>query len=152
MSKQFITPVTAGRNSILMTSSNCLSWFLMFGIVLMNYINLCLNTCNSFIYWSIFSWTYFSLNVSNPTAPPIRRWPSVVIFMFVSLKTDWDFFTTFFFTTNHDLLPSGTWPNLGPSQHNVSHQLHERIIAPAAIKSSGYAAVSPPLIEFHRLQ
>ena len=66
MSEQFIPPVIAG-----MTSSNCLNWFLMFGIVLMKYIGLCLNplmkpdyvaggshhailhnTRKSFIYWS----------------------------------------------------------------------------------------------------
>ena len=72
MSEQFIPAVIAGMNSILMTSSNCLSWFLMFGIILIKYIGLCLNaimkpeytasyhtvlhkTPNSFIHWSIFS-------------------------------------------------------------------------------------------------
>ena len=43
MSEQFIPPVIAGMNSVLTTSTNCLSWFLMFGIVLMKYIGLCLN-------------------------------------------------------------------------------------------------------------
>lgn len=37
MSEQFILPVIAGMNSY------CLSWFLMFGIVLMKYIGLRLN-------------------------------------------------------------------------------------------------------------
>ena len=36
-------PVIAGMNSVPMTSSNCLSWFLMFDIVLMKYVDLCLN-------------------------------------------------------------------------------------------------------------
>ena len=43
VSEQFIPPVIAGMNSVLMTSSNYLSWVLMFGIVLMKYIGLCLN-------------------------------------------------------------------------------------------------------------
>ena len=34
VSEQFIPPVIAGMNSVLMTSSNCLSWVLMSGIVL----------------------------------------------------------------------------------------------------------------------
>ena len=63
-----------GMSSVLMTSFNYLSWFLMFGIFLMKHIDLRLNplmkpeyvacgshhailrkTCNSFIHWSIFS-------------------------------------------------------------------------------------------------
>ena len=43
VSEQFIPPVVAGMNSVLITSSNCLSYVLMFGIVLMKYIGLCLN-------------------------------------------------------------------------------------------------------------
>ena len=43
VSEQFIPLVIAGMSSVLMTSSNCLSWVLMFGIVLMKYIVLCLN-------------------------------------------------------------------------------------------------------------
>ena len=82
--EQFIPTVIAGMNSVLMTSSNCLSWFLMFGIVVMKYISLYLNplmkpeyaargshhailhnTRNSFILLS-----YFCLNVSDPLTAP----------------------------------------------------------------------------------
>ena len=123
---QFFPTVIAGMNLVLMTSSNCLSWFLMFGIVLKKYKGLCLNssmkqdyaawgshhailhnTRNSFIDWTIFSWTYFCLNISDPITAPRCHWPSVVVFMFVPLKTDWAFCTTFSFTINHDLPPSG---------------------------------------------
>ena len=100
-----------GMNSVLMTSSNCLSWFLMFGIFLMKYIGLCLdplikpeytawgshhailnNTRNFFIHWSIH-------------------------------------FYLFLFTINHDLLPPRKHPNLGPSLHKVSHQFLKRKIS-----------------------
>ena len=43
VSEHFIPPGIAGMNAVLMTSSNCLSWVLMFGIVRMKYIGLCLN-------------------------------------------------------------------------------------------------------------
>ena len=43
VSEQFIPPVIAGMNSVLMASSNCFSWVLMFVIVLMKYIGLRLN-------------------------------------------------------------------------------------------------------------
>ena len=98
VSDQFIPPVTAGINSVLITSSNCLSWVLMFGIVLMKYIGWCLNplmkpeyaawgshrailhsTHNSFIHWSIFSWTYFCLNVFDRSTASRCQWPSAVI-------------------------------------------------------------------------
>ena len=43
LSEQFIPLAFAGTNSVLMTSSNCLRWFLMLDIVPMKYIGLCLN-------------------------------------------------------------------------------------------------------------
>ena len=126
MLEQFTRPAIAVMNSVLMTSSNCLSWFLMFGIVIMKYIGLCLNplmkpgyavsgsqhailhnTRNSFIHLSIFSWNYFYFNISDLITAQRCRWPSVVIYMFASLKTDWTFCTTFSFRINHDLLLSG---------------------------------------------
>ena len=43
MSEQFIPPFIAGKNSVLITSSNCWSWISMFGIILLKHISLCLN-------------------------------------------------------------------------------------------------------------
>ena len=126
MLEQFTRPVIAVMNSVLMTSSNCLSWFLMLGIVIMKYIGLCLNplmkpgyavwgsqhatlhnTRNLFIHWFIFSRNYFYFNISDLITAQRCRWPSVVIYMFASLKTDWTFCTTFFFRMNDHLLLLG---------------------------------------------
>ena len=41
--EQFIPLVITSINSVLMTSSNFLSWYLMFGIIVMKYIGLYLN-------------------------------------------------------------------------------------------------------------
>ena len=106
VSEQFTPPVIGGMNSVLMTLSNCLSWVLMFSIVLMKlvyvwilwgnqstllevHITLFYTTHATLLSFGLFfSWIYFCLNVSDPITPPRCRWHSVVIFMFVSLKTD----------------------------------------------------------------
>ena len=124
MSEQFIPPVIAGMNSVLKTSSNCLSWFLMFG---------CPHEIYRFMFESFdetrsrrlrfipryftqhtqlfYPLIYFFLNIFLPECFRPNNCTKmsltlIVIFILVSLKTDWGFCTTFFFTINHDSLLS----------------------------------------------
>ena len=70
-SEHFTSPVIAGKNSVLITSPNCVSYFLLFGIILMKCIGLCLilwrNQC---ILLGVHTTLYYTINATpSPIGP-----------------------------------------------------------------------------------